>query len=237
MNSTILIHISSGRGPAECERAVWLFSRWLEQSLQDLVASSQIRLRTSQSKSGLHAQTASYLELEIRVLQASAALPLQQRLAPYLGTVQWICPSQYRPSHRRKNWFFQVSQGYQTASTAALLAIKPADLRYETARSSGKGGQHVNKTETAVRLVHLPTGLSTIARDERSQLRNKETALARLQQLLAEQAQAQADQQKAAIRKHHDDLERGNALATFAGPEFRLIETKTRNTAATGGYS
>jgi len=60
------------------------------------------------------------------------------------------------------------------------LNIPPEDLKWETARSSGPGGQNVNKRETAVRVVHLPTGLAVACQSERSQLQNKERALALL---------------------------------------------------------
>ena len=65
-------------------------------------------------------------------------------------------------------------------SDEALLA----HCRVETFRAGGPGGQHQNKTETAVRIVHLPTGISSIARDERSQLRNRHLAITRLREKL-----------------------------------------------------
>ena len=65
-------------------------------------------------------------------------------------------------------------------SDEALLA----HCRVETFRAGGPGGQHQNKTETAVRIVHLPTGISSVARDERSQLRNRHLALTRLREKL-----------------------------------------------------
>ena len=65
-------------------------------------------------------------------------------------------------------------------SDEALLA----QCRVETFRAGGPGGQHQNKTETAVRIVHLPTGISSVARDERSQLRNRHLAITRLREKL-----------------------------------------------------
>jgi peptide chain release factor len=99
--------------------------------------------------------------------------------------------------------------------------IPPDEVRFETARSSGKGGQHVNKTETAVRVVHIPTGLVAIARDERSQWHNKKLALARLGALLQSRQRQAAAASKAEIRSRHDRLERGNAVAVFIGRDFR----------------
>ncbi len=95
-------------------------------------------------------------------------------------------------------------------------------MRFEPTKASGPGGQHVNKTESAVRATHLPTGLSCVAREERCQHRNKELALARLAQTIAGRgAQAEADARRDAWTRH-DALERGNAVRVYTGPEFRL---------------
>lgn len=87
------------------------------------------------------------------------------------GTVQWIAKSPYRIYHKRKNWFV----GVQTFTLSESQEATKAEIRYETLRASGPGGQHVNKTESAVRAVHIPTGMSVVASDQRSQWQNKKT--------------------------------------------------------------
>ncbi len=123
----------------------------------------------------------------------------------WLGTVQWIGASPYRPHHGRKNWFVGVAA---FAEPGTGLWDETA-VRIDTLRASGPGGQHVNRTESAVRATHLPTGLSAIAQEERSQHLNRRLALARLAKLFAARAESKT-------RRGHD-----LALAAAHPPDSR----------------
>ena len=96
------------------------------------------------------------------------------------------------------------------------------EFKFKTSRSSGAGGQHVNTTESAVRAVHLSTGLSAIARDERSQSANRKRALERLAILIARQGQREAVKAQKLRWDAHNDLVRGNPMRVYEGKEFRL---------------
>ena len=99
-----------------------------------------------------------------------------------------------RPGHKRQNWFVGVKT-VDLAAAPAEASIAPADVRFETLRAGGPGGQHQNTTDSAVRAVHLPTGIVVTARNERSQHRNKAIALQRLEAMLRVLADARPNSQ------------------------------------------
>ena len=98
-----------------------------------------------------------------------------------------------------------------------------ADVRVETLRASGPGGQHVNRTESAIRVTHLPTGLTAIAQEERSQHLNRRLALARLADLLAEQAETRIREEMTTRWRQHTQLIRGNPVRVYRGKDWTLV--------------
>ena len=91
------------------------------------------------------------------------------------------------------------------------------ELKIETCRASGPGGQHVNRTDSAVRVTHLPSGIVCTASEERSQIRNKELALLRLQEKLNLVVEQHHADQSEAMWLDHYRLERGGAIRVFKG--------------------
>lgn len=131
------------------------------------------------------------------------------------GSVLYVATSNpYRPGHKRRNWFV----GVNFIEPVQLAEISDSDIRYETCRSGGKGGQNVNKVETSVRAIHIPTGLAVRSSDERSQAQNKSRARERLILKLSQQntaAEANATRRRWA---NHTTLQRGNPVKTLRGP-------------------
>jgi peptide chain release factor len=138
--------------------------------------------------------------------------------AGYDGTIQWIGYSTFRPCHKRKNWFV----GIQRVALPESMNFYDKDVRIETLKASGPGGQHVNTTESAVRAVHIPTGISTISRDERSQTANRKRALVRLAILLARQEQREQARAEKRRWDAHNELVRGNPVRVYEGKEFKV---------------
>ena len=95
--------------------------------------------------------------------------------------------------------------------------IQERDITYETLRSSGPGGQNVNKVETAVRAIHTPSGTTVLASDERSQIQNKKLARERLIMKLSAMEEEKQLQQTHAVWMNHNTLERGNPVKKFKG--------------------
>jgi peptide chain release factor len=198
-----LMQITAGRGPEECWRAV---ARTLE-----------ILLKEARQEE-LHAEVLDSTPGHLKGTLLSAIVLVKGKKADafvenWQGTVQWISPSPYRKYHKRKNWFV----GVQVVDTAASFAWNVRDVACESMRSSGPGGQHVNKTESAVRARHLPSGLMVVASERRSQHQNKAEALERLQEKVWLWHLQQAADKAKDQWQQHNGLERGNAVRTFTG--------------------
>ncbi len=209
MSEKIWLQISSGRGPAECQLAV--------AKLADVLVKEA-------RKAGLACEALDVVAGRERGAALSALLSLEgENVRAFAeksrGSVLWICPSPVRAGHKRKNWFVGVEILAPPDAESAVLRL--ADVAFEAMRASGPGGQHVNKTESAVRATHKPTGLVATAREERSQAMNKKLALARLAAILADAASAAKADAERDRWAQHDALERGRPVRTFEGPEFK----------------
>lgn len=192
----MIYQISAGQGPAECELGVAKLLAYLQ---------SNFDVSVLDSSPGWHGGT-----------YRSVRLYTEADLSDFIGSTRWICRSPYRPEHRRKNWFIDFS----VCAAAKVEKFDSSQVAFDTFRSGGKGGQNINKVESGVRAIYLPTGQAAVCTEERSQHANKQKALARLQNQIE-----QANAERKATEKNdnwrcHSQLERGNASYCFEGMSF-----------------
>ncbi len=200
----ILIQFSSAQGPDECTLAV---RKALDYFLLEAKALGLV-VEIQEAEPGRRAHTLRSALLSVDGEQA------QMLVAKWAGSVQWICASPYRPNHGRKNWFIGVQ------CFACNEVFVDDDIRFEAIKASGPGGQHVNKTCSAIRATHIATGIAVKVQSERSQHANKRLAKLLLAFKLTEESNAQQANERAQRRMQHHQLERGNPSRVFCGMGF-----------------
>ncbi|MDC9605639.1 peptide chain release factor H [Xenorhabdus griffiniae] len=200
----ILLQISSAQGPDECMLAVKKALDRLVQEATELNVSVDIL----EEERGVRAGT---LRSVLIAIQGENEWQLFKR---WNGTIKWICESPWRKGVGRKNWFIGVMQ------FEPMREVMESNVRFERLKASGPGGQHVNKTESAVRAIHIASGISVKVQSERSQHANRRIARLLLGNRLQQLQNIQHVQIKAKRRLFHHQIERGNAVRTFVGIEF-----------------
>jgi len=204
----IRLLITSGRGPAECRialaKALGALAREAEAAGLDLGVAS------GPDPDGHGAAS---------TIAIVAGPGVEVFAATWIGSILWVAQSPLRPHHKRKNWFIGVVKLEPLAIEP--IRLKPTDVRFEAFRAGGPGGQHQSKTESAVRAVHKLKGLAVVARDGRSQHRNKALAIERLAALLKLRGELAAMTDRQNVQSGHDLLERGRPVRTFKGEHFQ----------------
>ncbi|PXX36828.1 peptide chain release factor H [Undibacterium pigrum] len=205
----LYLQITANTGPAECclavAKALQLFNKE--------ATKAGVTARIIEQVDGPHAGSLRSALLELTTDKNEDAV--QHLAQAWEGSLLWICNSPYRLGHKRKNWFLGCKV-FQPGST-----MPESEIRYEATRASGPGGQHVNKTDSAIRATHIATGISVKVQTERSQHANKRLAAQLLSSKLEELHAAKERDSKAERRMQHHDTERGNARRIFVGMAFK----------------
>jgi peptide chain release factor 2 len=139
------------------------------------------------------------------------------------GVHRLVRLSPFDASHRRHTAFAQVVVAPLLADEGEV-ELDEADLRIDTYRSSGAGGQHVNKTDSAVRITHLPTGIVVQCQNERSQTSNKQTALRILRSRLAELEEEKREAELARERGAAQDIGFGSQIRSYVLHPYQLVK-------------
>ncbi|MCC3860620.1 peptide chain release factor H [Pseudemcibacter aquimaris] len=203
----VYIHISSGSGPREC---AWVVNKLAEVFVKEGRAEgikAIILLGDNPSAS-----------LAPSLLMKLSGKSVREFAKERIGTIRWIGNSPFRPNHKRKNWFVSVSKA---PTISEVPELQERDIQYQTMRATGPGGQHVNTTDSAVRATHVPTNVSVVAREERSQHMNRKLAITKLAMIFADRQSSERQDAKEAMWRQHHNLERGNAVRTYEGIKFK----------------
>ena len=141
------------------------------------------------------------------------------------GVHRLVRISPFDQNHRRHTSFALVEVMPELESTdEAAIVINPQDLRIDTYRSTGAGGQHVNKTDSAVRITHLPTGIVVTCQNERSQMKNREMAMKVLKARLFQRQQQEAAEHLDQIRGQVMPAEFGSQIRNYVLQPYTLVK-------------
>ena len=204
----IWLQATIGRGPEECEIAL----KGILNELIKEVNEASLKYEILDSETSNNGIKSALLRIE--------GANLNEFTQSWNGSIQWLCKSPVRPLHKRKRWFVSVTL-LQIAENNVGYDVKDSDLIWESMKASGPGGQHVNKTESAVRLTHKTSGTVVTASEERSQHRNKSLALAKLYSQFEQNKNKQVAADARDRWNNHNTLQRGNAVRTYEGLNFK----------------
>lgn len=202
-----IIQITAGRGPAEC---TWVVAQVLKKVL-DEAQEQDLETTLLQREVGEENGTIETATIAVKGNNAD------QFANSWIGTIQWIGQSQFRKMHKRKNWFIGIFE----IEPQKNASISESDIQYQAMRSSGAGGQHVNKVSSAIRATHIPTGIAVVAMDSRSQHQNKKLATERLLKKLEGETLQQLKNHVEKQWENQLNIQRGNPVRVFSGSDFK----------------
>lgn len=209
-NAILAIHAGAGGTESQdwAEMLLRMYLRWAEKSnyqanLLDTSPGEEVGIKSAM--------------LEIKGSYAYGYLKSEH------GVHRLVRLSPFDSDHARHTSFVMVEVLPQVAQ-AMEVRINPDELRVDTFRSSGPGGQHVQKTSTAVRLTHLPTGMTASCQSQRSQLQNKEVALRVLQSRLLELERAKRAEERAQLKGDVLAMAWGNQIRSYVLHPYKMVK-------------
>lgn len=214
-NAIVALHPGAGGTEAQdwAEMLMRMYTRWAE-------------------RKGFQVQVLDYLEGDEAGIKAVTLLVKGPNAYGFLraekGIHRLVRISPFDASGRRHTSFASVDVMPELKDDSEI-EVKPDELRIDTFRAGGAGGQHVNKTDSAVRLTHLPTGIVVSCQNERSQHANRETAMRILKARLLELKAREREQELAAIRGEQGEIAWGNQIRSYVFHPYTMVKDHRTN--------
>lgn len=214
-NALLSIHAGSGGVDAQdwAEMLLRMYTRWAEQHK----FRTEIYDYSEGDEAGLKSTT-----VEITGRYAYGYLRSE------IGTHRLIRLSPFDAAHRRHTSFAKVEVMPDIENTIEII-VRPEDIEVDTYRSTGAGGQHVNKTDSAVRLRHLATGIVVTCQNERSQLQNREVAMKLLKVRLYEREQKKREEEAARLKGEHVQADFGTQIRSVTIHPYNIVKDHRTN--------
>ncbi len=223
-DAIVSIHAGSGGVDAQdwAEMLLRMYLRWAERH--------HFRTEVYETSEGEEAGIKS-ASLEIRGRYAYGYMRSEA------GTHRLIRLSPFDAAHRRQTSFAKV-EVIPDVEEAIEITIRPEDIEVDTYRSTGAGGQHVNKTDSAVRMRHIPSGIVVTCQNERSQLQNREVALKLLKARLYEMELRKHEEETARLKGEHVQADFGTQIRSVIVHPYNIVKDHRTNheTSDTAGY-
>jgi len=199
------ILFTAGRGPVECGLAV----QGVQMRFKKFLEAQGHNYEIVRQQLGPIARSIDTIVFRIEMDNIS-------ELEGWLGTIQWINKSPVRKFVKRKNWYIKCCEVFMPETKSINLK----DITIQAFKASGPGGQHRNKVETAIRIIHRPTGIIVTATDSKSKAQNKKRALAKLNESLINQNRLKLEQFNLEEWSSKIEIERGNPTKVFYSTKF-----------------
>lgn len=223
-NAIISIHAGSGGVDAQdwAEMLLRMYLRWAEQH--------KFRTEIYDYSEGDEAGVKS-VTVEITGRYAYGYLRSE------IGTHRLIRLSPFDAAHRRHTSFAKV-EVMPDIEDSIEITIRPEDIEVDTYRSTGAGGQHVNKTDSAVRMRHIPSGIVVTCQNERSQIQNREVALKLLKARLYEREEKRHEEEAAKLKGEHVQADFGTQIRSVTIHPYNIVKDHRTNyeSSDTDGY-